>query len=87
MNELLFILMFVIKEVIEYIAVKKNQLQLTFVRWLLILSCLMLLHIIWRGNLSGWSTLFKLLISVGLVSDIYLIFTNRNISIRGGNQK
>ena len=85
MNEFVFILMFFTKELIEFIAVRKKQVHLKFVRGLLIISSLMLLHAILLGSLDEWHPIFRMLMIIGTILDIVLIYTNKYISTRGGN--
>ena len=87
MNEFIFILMFFTKELIEFIAVRKKQYHLAFVRGLLIISSLLLLHSIFLGSLDNWFPLFRMLMIIGIISDIILLCKKKKFSITGGNQE
>lgn len=77
MNELIFVLMLFIKESMETIAIKRHQINLPSVRCLLILSCLLTLHLVWRGILGDWPQFIQLVFKVSLISDI-VILINKN---------
>jgi len=69
--------MFMIKELIGIMARKRRQLHLLPVRCVLILSCSMLLLLVWRGLLSHWSPVFRIFINISLLSDMIVLTNNR----------
>lgn len=87
MSELLFMLMIIFKEGFELLALKRGHLQIKSIRIMLVLICLMLLHLMWRGILSDWSMLLQILLAGSLICDIIIICSNRLVNSLGGNIK
>ena len=87
MSELLFMLMIIFKAGFELLALKRGHLQIKSIRIMLVLICLMLLHLMWRGILSDWSMLLQILLAGSLICDIIIICSNRLVNSLGGNIK
>lgn len=87
MSELLFMLMIILKEGMELLALKRGHLQVKSIRVMLVLTCFMILHLMWRGILSQWPMLLQMLLAGSLICDIIIICSNKLVSNLGGNLK
>ena len=76
--------MFIIKKIMETLAIKRRQINLPMVRGLLIISCVLLLHLLWRGVLSNGAQIVQILMAVTLINDIIMLLNIKKIPIQGG---
>ena len=87
MSELLFMLMIILKEGMELLALKRNHLKEKSIRVMLVMTCCLILHLMWRGILSEWPVLLQMLLAGSLICDIIIICSNKLVSNLGGNIK
>ena len=87
MSELLFMLMIILKEGMELLALKRNHLKVKSIRVMLVMTGCLILHLMWRGILSEWPVLLQMLLAGSLICDIIIICSNKLVSNLGGNIK
>ena len=87
MTQTLFMVMIILKEVMEFLALKRNQMKVKSVRFLLIMICFMCLHLMSRGILADWPMLLKMILAGSLICDIIIIWNNKFVRNLGGNTK
>ncbi|HAX74153.1 MAG TPA: hypothetical protein DCY20_11570 [Firmicutes bacterium] len=86
MGEFVFILIFVLKEVFEMIAIKRNELNHIFVRIMLGMISIMMMHLIMRGVLAEWPNFIQIIILISLICDIIVICSHKLLNNLGGNK-
>ena len=84
---LFMMMMMILKEVMELLALKRKQLELKSVRFLLIAICFMCLHLMSRGILTDWPMVLKMIVAGSLICDIIIIWNNKFVRNLGGYTK
>lgn len=87
MAQIIFILIIILKESMELLALYRGQIELKVIRILLVLICLMCLQLMARGIVSEWPMLLQMILAGCLICDIIVIWSNKLACNLGGNIK
>lgn len=87
MSSVLFMMIMIIKDIFEMIALKRGDLEKTPIRLMLIVISGLLLHLIFYGVLETWPTFIQIFFIFSLICDIIVICSKKIVRKLGGNQE